>query len=565
MSENEIIAVVNEQEDDSAVDYVSIDNLDEVIASDEILDQNLDGYDERRPLWEVWLNGQYEEGELLHTTAIDNTERGIISPSLDLALNEAGTFSFTILPNHPLYSSLVPMSTTVTIYSQGVELFRGRVKDFTTDIYRQRSVNCEGDLGYLGDVLFKIYGGKKKTVTLQTFFKDIIRAYNNGASDGRKFSGSETTNLANLVAASKQKNKITIEEESYQTAISYIDNMISTYGGYVRTKRTKNGVDVEYLESYTATSDQVLTYGGTIQSMSIANNPSDICTVLIPEGDNPDAGTKDSKSDHITISSVKNSSIGGFSHKKGQDTLIWDEGVKKYGRIMKTQSFSGITTPASLISRARLYMQEMVKSLKGDISIKALDMHLLNGKYRPIYLGERVRVVSELHGVDEMLTCMAIRYDMTSPENTEYTFDVPYHFPNGSFSKQYKKNKQTTDATTQKNSRKAGKAASSAAGAQSSADSALSKISSLSEQIGDLSKVVNTGKVVTPELVLGSTHLTKNSWGTVVTDVSVWLDGDNKKVKAEDGSIIKIPCTKNGTEYYMSVDSEVKTRQSLLK
>lgn len=479
--------------------------------------------DATRPLWEVWMNGEYQKGDLLYSSNADNTNRLILQPQLNLEINDPGSFSFTILPSHPLYSRIIPYGTDFTIYSEGVEIFRGRVKSLTTDIYRQRSVQCEGDLAYLSDVVFKINDGQKKEYSVGKLFVELINEYNEEASKSevgvsntvinrRLFTGGKADTIDKMVekvvAAEKQSPKVTIEEDTYRDARSYIDDLISTYGGYVRTKRTKEGIVVEYLESDTATSPQILYYGGTIQTLSLNDDMTDFCTILIPEGDAEETTSTDSKKGNLTLSSANEYSSDGLVHLKGDDMLVWIDGVSKYGRIMKTQSFSGITKASSLLSRSIQWMKNMMKSLEGNISLKAVDMHFLNDNVRPIYLGDRVHLVSTLHGIntidsDTPLTCMGIKYDMTAPENTEYSFDVPYHMPVGNMTKQYKKDKKKTAAKVNKANTKATKAQTAAEKAQNEVNSVKDRVKAIEKKLSadDINfKTVNASAVYTTTL-----------------------------------------------------------------
>lgn len=483
---------------------------DNYILQEQKRDSNITelGYDENRPFWEVYIDGYYgsQTKKLIHRSGIDDTSRLILNPSLELTINDAGSFSFTILPNHLYYNDIEPMYTDIFVYSEGVELFRGRVTNYTVDINRQKSVTCEGDLGYLSDAIFKLYNGEKKTKKVYAFFKDVIEAYNSavsvtyGSISGdenvtrrRTFAEGITSNIQDMVAKNKQDPTVTVEETAYKDAKSYIDELISTYGGYVRTKRLNTGtVVVEYLDSYTAKNPQVIYYGGTLQSMSISNSPGDICTVLIPEGDAPEDSSGSSKKENITLSSAKAYKDGGFVHSAKSDELVWADGVVKYGRIMKVQSFNGITKANSLLTRSILFMKEMIKTIEGSITVKALDMHLLNKEWRPIYIGDSLVVESTLHRFRKEMMCMGIRYDLTSPENTEYTLSVPYHMLSGSFSKQYKNNKKKTDTNVKKANTKASVANAKASDAQSTASNALSKISALESKFDNIGKEVGT-------------------------------------------------------------------------
>lgn len=77
----------------------------------------------------------------------------VISPKLDLALNTAGSLSFTMPLTHPCYDTLKPLESELIVYRDDVELWRGRVVSIDTDIFRQKAVACEGELAYLNDTL----------------------------------------------------------------------------------------------------------------------------------------------------------------------------------------------------------------------------------------------------------------------------------------------------------------------------------------------------------------------------------------------------------------------------
>lgn len=506
---------------------------DNAVLAEESRDSDISelGYDENRPLWEVYIDGDYnsKDKKLLYRTGIDDISRIILNPSLELAINEPGSFSFTILPPHALYEDILPMYTDIFVYTEGVEVFRGRVTNYAVDVFRQKSVSCEGDLGYLADALFKLYDGAKTKKKVHEFFKDVIEAYNSavsvtyGSINGdevvtkrRTFADGITSNIQEMVAANKQDPEITVEETSYKDAKSYLDDLLSSYGGYIRTKRLASGtVVVEYLDSYTARNSQLLYYGGTLQSLSISNSPGDICTVMIPEGDVPDddsntSSTSSSKKENITLSSAKAYNSDGFLHSAKSDELVWVDGVVKYGRIMKTQSFNGITKANSLLTRSILFMKEMIKSIEGSITVSAIDLHSLNKSWRPIYLGDSVTILSSLHGIKKEMMCMGIKYNIATPDATEYTFSVPYHLLSGSFSKQYKKNKKKTDRKVSTASKNATAANEKASDAQTSAQNALSKVNDLSSKFGSMGTEFKTGTLITDRIKLGNVEFTKS-------------------------------------------------------
>lgn len=418
--------------------------------------------DPTQPMWEVYMDGTRTTGRLLHMTGIDDSSRYILNGKLSLEVGEAGSFSFSITPHHTLYDVITPYKTTVTVYQEGVELFRGRVTGYTTDIQRQRNVTCEGDLSYLSDIVFPNSEISLKNRKLSAAFGYFIQLYN-------KFGKFEEGDARYLLPGD-----VTIGKESYTVKISewigtdknkteftdsraLIDEFISTFGGYLRTKRYEDGfVHLEYISGYTDVNDQVIAYGSNLQELTIDSKLEDLFTVLVPLGD---GFTSD---DSLTIGAAAtetDDTVRGatLSHKKGSkwnnNELIWDEGVALYGRIIRQESFNGIANVSELYSRAKAYFRECIASHLGNFTVKAVDMHFADPSYRPIYLGQKVRIVSPPHGIDtadQMLTCMKVEYDLTSPEATLYEFDVPFQPLTDTFRSKYKKRQKQQERQTSK-------------------------------------------------------------------------------------------------------------------
>ena len=75
--------------------------------------------------------------------------------SLDEEINTAGTLTFTLLPTNPALSQLSLRSTTIMLYRDGVEIWRGRMIRTETDMYNRKVITCEGPLAWFYDILSK--------------------------------------------------------------------------------------------------------------------------------------------------------------------------------------------------------------------------------------------------------------------------------------------------------------------------------------------------------------------------------------------------------------------------
>lgn len=67
----------------------------------------------------------------------------LISPKLNLELNKTGTFDFIIPPQNVNYDKIVNLKGIITIYQDGVEIWRGRILNNKLDFYNRKQVECE--------------------------------------------------------------------------------------------------------------------------------------------------------------------------------------------------------------------------------------------------------------------------------------------------------------------------------------------------------------------------------------------------------------------------------------
>ena len=305
--------------------------------------------DPSRPMWEVYLDGTSTTGRLLHSTGVDDSSRYVIGGRLSLAISEPGSFSFTITPHHILYDEIIPYHSTVTVYQEGVELFRGRVTSYTTDIQRQRQVECEGDLSYLADIQISSNSIERDEKKLSKMFEYFVNLYNTkgelSAGDIRYIAPGEVS-ISKADYNVEAYKWITPDDKDYKDVREYIDEFIDCFGGYLRTKRYADGlVHLEYISGYTEVNNQTITYGENLLELSISSEFDDLFTVMIVSAEEFTDGNGNKSNPKINkIAAFTDSTVCGATirHTASTHTLVWEEGLATYGRIIREQSFSGI-------------------------------------------------------------------------------------------------------------------------------------------------------------------------------------------------------------------------------
>lgn len=372
----------------------------------------------------------YANGKLIYQPMDDSLM--LLAPKLTLEMGKAGSLTFQIPPNNKYYATLAQLSTIITVEMDDTEIFRGRVLTNNRNFNNIRTVYCEGDLAYLVDSVQKAekYEGKAHAL-----FQKIIDAHNARVEPFKRFVvGDVTVENRDVLLAGKSDDitdadtgkfdykQIAINSiaDEWQSTFDFIERCLLDYtGGYLRTRRQNGTTYIDLLADYGSTAVQEIEFGKNMLDMTEEVSAEDIFTVLIPLGD-----------ENLTIESVNN----------GSDELVDAAAVARYGRIIKTHVFDSVNTPSTLLENGKRYLDSNV-NVPLTLTVKAVDMHLVDPNASPIYVGDKVRVSSAPHELLDQLTCTKIEYDMENPANNTYTFGTPKQ----SLTERYRKDK-TKDA-----------------------------------------------------------------------------------------------------------------------
>ena len=78
---------------------------------------------------------------------------GLLSPKMEIAVNEAGNLTFSMLPTHQYYDSIHSLTSSIEVYEGEELIFYGRVLDITIDFLKRKNVTCEGSFGFFYDTI----------------------------------------------------------------------------------------------------------------------------------------------------------------------------------------------------------------------------------------------------------------------------------------------------------------------------------------------------------------------------------------------------------------------------
>lgn len=336
----------------------------------------------------------YADDTLLYLPG--DEELSVLSPVLETQCNAAGTLTFVLLPEHPLYSALHKMRTRIDVRQDDEIIWRGRVLETETDFYRQKTVTCEGELTYLVDSVLHPYKLADYDGTAAGLFRLYLMRHNEAVSEAQQFQ------IGNVDIETLSS----VENTGYGNTWDEIsDNLIDIHGGFLRIRYDGDVRYLDWTKESGTSCGQVIRFGENLLDLSEYVSASEVVTCLIPY-----AGQSDSK---ITIASVND----------GKDYLEDAAGIALYGRIWGVTEFD--TKDAStLLEMAKENLQKRLKETI-TITISAVDLHLLDVDAEAFHVGDKVRVVSPPHGIDAEYTCTAISLDLVNPDQSEYTFGTP--------------------------------------------------------------------------------------------------------------------------------------------
>lgn len=116
-------------------------------------------------------------------------------------------------------------------------------------------------------------------------------------------------------------------------------------------------------------------------------------------------------------STSKSASKASGSKSRGSDSMGY-----RGGGAADTEEASG--NRSKLLEKALDYIKHHYKPDAFEVSVKAVDIHLLDPTVDTIEVGDVVKVILA-DGTEKRGTCLKIQYDLMAPENTEYTIGDP--------------------------------------------------------------------------------------------------------------------------------------------
>ena len=271
----------------------------------------------------------YIDDTLVHRSDVPDENYQLVGITLDVEMGKSPSLKFTIPPSHPKKSLLKNFLSRFTVKEDELVLAEGRLFDSRQDIYNQIEWQAEGSLSYLTDS----YVPKVKVEeTIKALFTRYVNEHNSRVEDYKKFT------VGQITIDNADTEKVKVDNDGYRYTADAIQNdLIDSYGGYLRT-RYENGVRyLDYLKDYGHKTTQTIEYKKNLIDFALEINPEDVFTYLIPTGDS-----------NLKINDVNN----------GKDYIEVEGAKAKWGNKYLLKSFSGISDASTLLKEAKQYFYQ---------------------------------------------------------------------------------------------------------------------------------------------------------------------------------------------------------------
>ena len=330
----------------------------------------------------------YADGGLVYDSRL--ADYSLLGLKVTTGLNKGGTATIVMPPGHPGYNKFTSYRTVVEIRRDGALLFRGRALYPEDDFYKRRTIVCEGERCFLRDGVIRPYLYQDDPAVI---FADAVALYNVQVDAFKRFT-------VGSITVTDPNNYIRMESKSAETFAAFFDKMVDRCGGYITFNYDADGNRViNWLEEIGTQSNQAIQFGANLLDLTRAGASLDLATVLVPYGAQLEDGTR------VDITSVT---------EGGVDYIQDDDAIALRGTIVATQTWDDVTEPANLLTKAQQWLAAHKLAIT-TLELTAADLSRLDSNIDVYHVGDRVRVVSKPHGLDEWFELKERTEDLLDP------------------------------------------------------------------------------------------------------------------------------------------------------
>lgn len=340
-------------------------------------------------IYEVYL-----DGNLLYYP--NDETYAILNSTLQLALNEAGSFEFDIPTYNLRYNDFKLRKSMIQVLQNGEEIFYGEVREVKVNADFTKHVYAVGELAFLFDSIQP--QGRYLTSPLDAV-TEIIAKHNAQVEDRKKFKISH-------IDVTDNDNQIYFYTNGEDTLSIIRQKICDVLDGYIHI--TKDASGERYISivplSYFGQCTQEIQFGENLLDYSCNMSASDIATCVVPRGVKLEetqrtADAVEGLDEYLTIKGT----TADYYHKNTDDIFVQlDEAIANFGYVRVLKTWDDVTIAENLKTKAI----EWLKSAQYEtmtLELKALDMAQFDVNIDTFNLGNSVRIWALPYGMDTRL------------------------------------------------------------------------------------------------------------------------------------------------------------------
>lgn len=334
-------------------------------------------------------------------------ELAVINPVITQEANKAGTFSFTIPPNHPKYSLIRKRLDLIEVHRDGEIIFEGVCTEDGTDFFNQRRIDCEGSLTFLNDSTLR--PAHRQGLTVRQLLTAYISEHNAAVEAMKQFT-------VGIVTVTDPNDYITCFTNYNSTMTEIKEDLVDDLGGYLRVRKQNGTRYLDYLAGSPRQNEQEIKLGSNLLDFSKTNDMTEVATVLIPLGAKLAESSIEGLDERLTVETAAADTM----HPAGADYIESTGAIATYGRIEKVVTWDEVTTASNLLAKGEAYLQD-VQFENLVLEVNAFDLGLTDSEFQKFRLLDTVRVVSEPHGLNREFEITKMTINLNAPQNDSIT------------------------------------------------------------------------------------------------------------------------------------------------
>ena len=374
-------------------------------------------------MYMVYCNYKNGDQLLYNDTTPDLEVSKLISPELQLSDNAAGSFKATVPTGNQLYSIFNLKKNNqmvkVDVYRDNTWVWSGRVLSSDMDFWGQRTINCEGALAWLNDVVMPL--AKMSSYTVVQYVSALLSEYNN-AKGGTE---SKWAILPGAVSTSSSSGA-PIGLKDYvvdgDNVLSYLTKLANDWGLHLRIRYKTGKLYLDVLtDDQLPMSSQTIDFGENLLDYSDNYTLADLRTQILPYGKDLDTHTATGDEEFPDKVNISGKTASKSALQVVGQKLRLKTPYSNFGCLEETVTWSDIDDAGTLLSMAELYLSDyQFDSIK--LTVKALDLHYVDTSKAAFGFLSKINCVSKPHGLEATFIISEMTLPLDAPENTTFTF-----------------------------------------------------------------------------------------------------------------------------------------------